>query len=428
MSWIPPALKLKPQSEIKATSALRAILDAEHYWPSEILEQPFVLLETTTAPLLFLTDPQLVKEVLNRNDGTLPRSRLQQRFAGHGTGHENVIVDSGSRSQVHRRSLAPLFKPQSITEYYPFIQKTIDKVLQPLADNSVYGQPYDLGRLSVHATFGVIWQIMFGHASLETPSEIVEVLADKLYEAGLSGNLITTAKTVQYAREISMKLRPTEPLAPLSPFALNTPAGIALTTQEISDNAQFLITAGHESTALTISWAFYILANAPSEQDLIAEEIAKVLHNGEITMESLNKMTRLDQLLHEAMRLYPAGIVINREAVEDTKIDYLNVAAGTQIAISFYGMHRHRAHWDKPDEFIPERFNTKAVSSKNSAFMPFSGGRHSCLGARLAWVEAMYTLASVLKDYKISPASTVMPLARYTLRPNDRLMITVSSR
>lgn len=427
-NWTPPALELKAKKNIKAASALRAILYAEQYWPSEILEKPYVYLDTTTAPLLFLTDPYLVKEALNRNDGTLPRSRLQQRFAGHGTGKENVIVDSGVRSQAHRRSLSPLFRPKSIADYFPFIRATIEQALLPLSDAEKNQQTCDIGRVCVQATFGVIWQIMFGTANKLTPPEVVTQLADVLYEAGLSGNLKSTAKTVLHAKNISMKLQPTQPIATTTPFGKKPPEDLVLTAQEIADNAQFLLTAGHESTALTITWAFYILANNPEEQEIIASEILKATNGQDISKESLNLMPCLSNLLNETMRLYPAAIVISREAAKNIQLGDLDITQGTQIAISFYGMHRHIAHWDAPNEFRPERFGTKDKPNKYSAFLPFSGGHHSCLGAHLAWTEAMYTLASVLQKYRITTTNEIKPIARYTLRPNDELLINLHKR
>lgn len=425
--WLPPALAFRPKSQIRATSTLRAILDAEQFWPSEILEEPYVYLDTTSGPLLFLCTPELVKEALTRRDGTLPRSRLQQRFAGHGTGRENVITETSSRGQVHRRSLAPFFRPKAIAQDFPFIQQTICHALQPILSIQ-QSDTLDISRFCVHATLSVIWQFMFGTKGQLTPPAMVTQLADSLHAAGLSGDLKQTAQAVHHAREISMAMRPQTPLVGGCPFARTPPADLALTDQEVHDNAQFLLTAGHESTALTITWAFYLLSRCPQQQDAIAEEISQVLNGQPITMAALQQMKQLNRLFNETMRLYPAGPVINREAVQDIQLNDLTVKQGTQVAICFYAMHRHHHYWNDPDAFRPERFGTGDKLLRHEAFMPFSGGHHSCLGDHLAWLEASLVLAHVLQHYRVEPVNEIKPVARYTLRPNDRLMVRLTRR
>lgn len=424
--WDPPALKLRPLAEIQPTTALRAMLYAEEFWPKEILEEPAVCLKTTTGPLLFLTDPVLVKEALIRNDGTLPRSNLQQRFAGHGTGRENVITDTGARSQAHRRSLAPLFAGQRLPGYFPFIQATIEQSLAPMLEAVDQAEPFDVGRVCVQATFGVVWQILFGESGQLTPPPVVREMANELYEAGLSGVLKATSAAVKHAKEISIALRPSHPLVRDTLFAKTPVIESRLTPQEIEGNAQFLLTAGHESTALTITWALLILANNLEEQEVVVKEIREHTADQPISLAVLYKLTRLNRVLNESMRLYPAAILVNRETTADIMLGDFPVQSGTQVAICFYGMHRHRNWWENPDVFDPERF---AGNKTNPAFMPFSHGHHSCLGANLAWLEAMLVLATTLRDVQIAATdSDIQPSARYTLRPDRQVLLQLSRR
>ncbi|MEQ5777587.1 cytochrome P450 [Thalassospira sp. NFXS8] len=427
---IVPALKLKQQSEIRRVSALRSMLDAESFWPSEILEQPYVKLETTTGPLLFLTGPDLVQAAIMEPSSRLPRSRLQQRFAGNGTGRENVITDTGNRSQVHRRSLAPLFKAQMLPGYFSFVQQTIKQAIDPWFQAADTDISVDVIRGSVHATFGVIWQIMFGEAGKLTPPNIVFSLAESLFNAGATNRLRATSEAIEYATKTSLQFLPDYPLAPGTPFSRVPPEGLQLTEQEKVDNVRFLITAGHESTALTISWAMLMLALHPELQESIATEVRNKAGFGPITLQSLRQMHQLGRVLDETMRLYPAAIVVNREAAIDLFLGDLSVSAGTQVAICFYGMHRHRSWWDNPDDFDPGRFDpvNKRIYHP-SAFMPFSAGAHSCLGGHLAWTEAMLVLANTLRDMKFTLKGDVAkPLARYTLRPDRPILLNFMRR
>ncbi|WP_445681322.1 cytochrome P450 [Radicibacter daui] len=426
----PPALKLRPKAEIRPTTALRAMLDAEAYWPREVLEHPYVFLETTTGPLLFLTGPDLVEAAVRSDVRDLPRSRLQQRFAGNGTGRENVITDTGVRSTAHRKALAPLFRAQKLPDYFPFILATIQKVTEPWFEAADQEQAIDVTQASVCATFGVVWQIMFGEAGRPVPPPAVFEMARTLFEAGASGRLSATSAAIHRAAETSLLLRPSNPLAEETPFRRTLPADFPLTQQEVEDNARFLLTAGHESTALTITWALLMLALHPALQSAAAEEVRQQAGSGPLDIAALRRMALLGRILDETMRLYPAAIVVNREAPNTMELAGLAVPGGTQIAICFYGLHRHRSCWDRPDEFDPDRFLPAQVRSRHpAAFMPFSAGHHSCLGAHLAWTEAMLMLATTLRDLElVVEEGGVKPYANYTLRPDRPVLLRFARR
>ncbi|MFV0563065.1 cytochrome P450 [Malaciobacter mytili] len=253
-------------------------------------------------------------------------------------------------------------------------------------------------------------------------------MANTLYEAGLSGELTQTSKAVKQAKEISLSLRPLVPLVSDTPFAKNPKINLQLTNKELEDNAQFLLTSGHESTALTITWALFLLAHYQDEQELIANEIKNILGNKELTLDILHKLPRLNNLFNETMRLYPSAILVNRETIQDVTVGELSIKKGTQIAVCFYSMHRHKNYWKEPDSFNPDRFNT-LNKEQLRAFMPFSTGHHSCLGGKLAWLEAMTILTTILKDVKIlSCKNSIKPIARYTLRPDGPVMLEVQKR
>jgi len=426
-----PALALRPQAEINPTTALRAMLDAESYWPREILDKSHVLLETTTGPLLFLTGPDQIQAAVMSDASQLPRSRLQQRFAGNGTGRGNVITDTGRRSTVHRRALAPLFRAQKLGDYLPAIHATVRQAVDPWFIAADEGASIDVGRASVHATFGVVWQIMFGERGRPLPPPPVFDMAEALYAAGMSGQLRETSLAIEMATQSSLAMRPLHPLAEDTPFGRTPLPGLELTPQEVEDNVRFLLTAGHESTALTVTWALLMLALHPDIQASVSQEIDAELAQGMPDLAALRRLAKLGRVLDEAMRLYPSAILVNREAVTDLVLAGVPVRSGTQVALCFYGLHRHRAWWDRPDSFDPDRFDPAQQRVRHrAAFMPFSAGHHSCLGGHLAWLEAMTILATALRSLSISVEGDceVRPLARYTLRPDRPVILRFSRR
>jgi cytochrome P450 len=251
-----------------------------------------------------------------------------------------------------------------------------------------------------------------------------------MFLAGASNHLPDTSAAIDQAAKASFPLRPKHPLAPGTPFCLNPPEGLQLTEQEVENNIRFLFTAGHESTALTISWAMLMLALHPEIQESVAEEVRSKAGQGPLSLPALRQMSQLSRVVDETMRLYPAGPVINREAVTDFTLENLPVFKGTQVAICFYGMHRHKNWWDRPDDFDPERFDPMQNRIRHpSAFMPFSAGSHSCLGGHLAWIEAMLALANTLRSLRFTLDGEVpKPKAQYTLRPDRPVMLRFAHR
>lgn len=430
MTTRPPALRLRPQAEIPAVTTLRATLQAEAFWPREILEEPQVRLRTTTAPLLFLNGPDQIRAALQEKLDRLPRSPLERRFASSGTGRDSIISGTSRRSPVHRQALSRLFKAQKLPNYFPFIRKTIRHAIAPWFEAAETGAAIDVGRASVHATFGAVWQIMFGEVGAPVPPPPVFDMADALFRAGVSGHLPTTSATISEVTRASLALRPERPLADDTPFSRFPSQDLKLTPEELEGNIRFLMVAGHESTALTIAWAMLMLGLHPEIRNDVAAEVRAEAGDGPIDLAALRRMARLDQVLSETMRLYPAAMAILREAACDMDLAGVQVPRGTQVGICFYALHRHRRWWDNPDEFRPDRFAPDQVRRRHpSAFLPFAAGPHSCLGSHLAWLEAMLVLATTLRELDFTlEDSGVQPLANYTLRQDRPVMMTFRHR
>jgi cytochrome P450 len=136
-------------------------------------------------------------------------------------------------------------------------------------------------------------------------------------------------------------------------------------------------------------------------------------------------------VLEEAMRLYPPGWAIPREALQDDEIDGYHIAAGSLILVCPFLTHRHPAFWSDPERFDPERFRPEQAATRPPyAYYPFGGGPRICIGNHFALLEAQLVLATVAQRYRLRllPGQVVVPSGRGTLRPARDLLVTLQAR
>ena len=166
-----------------------------------------------------------------------------------------------------------------------------------------------------------------------------------------------------------------------------------------------LLMAGHESTAVTLSWVFFLLGRHPEVQQKVRDELDAALAGRAPSAEDLPKLPYLRAAIDETLRLYPPVWGMNRRAIEDTVIDGFRVPKGEHAMLIQWAVHRDPALWDAPDEFRPERFLPPTAEGRSrGAYFPFGAGPRSCIGNHFALMEAMLVTATTLQRYEISVA------------------------
>ena len=188
------------------------------------------------------------------------------------------------------------------------------------------------------------------------------------------------------------------------------------------DELVTMLLAGHETTAVALTWTWHLLASHPAAESRLHAELDRVLGPNPPSPEDLPRLTYTRQVLSESMRLFPPVWAVSREAAADVTIGDHVFRRGAIIMMSQFVMHRHPRYWSAPDRFDPDRF-TVPDGIRPFTYLPFSSGTRGCIGERLAWVEAVLVLAAVARRWRVEPASTapVGPRPGISLRP-DRLM------
>jgi cytochrome P450 len=199
--------------------------------------------------------------------------------------------------------------------------------------------------------------------------------------------------------------------------------GRSMSTAELRDNLLTFIVAGHETTALTLAWAFYLCAFDQDVQDKARAEAQSALQGRTATAADLPNLPYCRMIIDEALRLYPPAALVSRTAQAPDTLAGREVKKGDTVMIPIYALHRNALLWDDPDAFRPERF---AEKPQRYAYLPFGDGPRICIGASFALQEAVIILATLLAKRRFSPVQgkTPDPVMILTLRPEGGVWLT----
>jgi cytochrome P450 len=207
--------------------------------------------------------------------------------------------------------------------------------------------------------------------------------------------------------------------------------GSGMTDQQLRDEVMTLLLAGHETTAVALTWTWYLLARHPAVEAALLSELRSVLGDRAPHPDDLAALPYTNQVVAEAMRLFPPAWAVAREAVEPVRIGDTNVPPGTICIMSQWIIQRDGRFFDRAELFAPERWSGDlARRLPRFAYFPFGGGPRVCLGSSFALTEAMLVLATVAPRFhlELAPGQRVVPWPSITLRPRGGLRVVVRER
>ena len=251
------------------------------------------------------------------------------------------------------------------------------------------------------------------HAALRTLDRLVLSLIDERRQAGGDrGDLL------------SMLL-----------LARDEDGGEGLSNAQLRDEIITLLLAGHETTAMAMSWTAYLLARHPEVQRALQREAREVISGAAPSLDELPRLRLTRAVLEESMRLYPPAWIVTRSANAADELGGPAVPAGAIVLVSPYVTHHDPAWWPDPERFDPARFATPAEHDATTgkgpaerpryAYYPFGGGPHLCIGAGFAMMEATILLATIARalTLPLDEAHPVAVDALVTLRPRHGLWL-----
>jgi cytochrome P450 len=444
----PPA---KPLSLLKQMRTANG--NAFETLPQAVYEQLIYRPKSLFWRTLIVSDPEGVRRVMLDNVANYPKTALENRFFTAMFG-EGLLSADPPLWRKHRKVMAPAFDPRSVAGYAaPMAQAAVD--FREHWDALANDPRVDIAEEMRALTLRIICKTMFSSDA----EELVSLSGDALgfTQDALSFGLLDIVPVIGSARmkgkeqalhaqfsamdaaiyrmiaerQKNLADAPSDLLTRL--IAAKDPEdGAALSAKEVRDEVITIFMAGHETTAVTMTWVWYLLSQQPAEEARLHAELDAVLGGRTPAAEDLPNLPYTRMVIEEAMRLYPpAPGVSTRVALKDDAICGVTVRAGTQILIAPWVLHRHHRLWDDPLRFDPERFSPERSEGRpRFAYMPFGAGPRVCIGAALAMTEATLILAVLAQGYcpRLAEGQKVRLRSRITLFPSGGMPMTLERR
>jgi cytochrome P450 len=204
-----------------------------------------------------------------------------------------------------------------------------------------------------------------------------------------------------------------------------------MSDRQLRDEVMTLFLAGHETTALTLAWSWYLLGTNREAEAKFHGELDEVLDGREPTMADVPRLKYTEQIAKESMRLYPPAYGLGREAIDDCEIGGYHVPKGTQVFMFQWATQRDPRFYDEPLAFKPERWTEDFVARlPKYAYFPFGGGPRACIGASFAMMEVVLCLATIGQRFRLElvPDHPVTIYPAMSLRPKDGIKVVVRNR
>jgi cytochrome P450 len=203
-----------------------------------------------------------------------------------------------------------------------------------------------------------------------------------------------------------------------------------MSDEQLRDEVMTLLIAGHETTAISLSWVWYLLARNSEAEKNLWSELRDVLKGRSPKVEDLPALSYAECVIKEAMRLYPPVWAVVRTVLNDFELGGYRVPAGATIIVSQWVTHRDPRYFDEPEEFKPDRWLDRKYADAKFVYFPFGAGPRACIGASFAIMETVLVLATIAQRYQIRvpPEVTIQPVPTFTLRPQNGINVVLARR
>jgi cytochrome P450 len=373
-----------------------------------------------TRDLYVLCTPDLARALLSCTDHHLVKERalrLSRVMLGNG-----LLTSEGEPHRRQRRLILPAFDQRRIAEYAVTSASTAEDWSRGLMDGATVEMHGEMARLTLRIATRALLRAEiddtagFLHA-VDTATRAFHRHRNPLAEVFDRLPLPGTIRLRTARRRIDSAIA-----GLVAVSRRNGGSDLLHRVEEAGDSAQVrdelvtMLLAGHETTAVALTWTWHLLASHPAAESRLHAELDRVLGPNPPTPDDLPRLSYTRQVLSESMRLFPPVWAVSREAAADVTIGDHVFHRGAIIMMSQYMLHRHPRYWSAPDRFDPDRFSAPD-GIRPFTYLPFSSGIRGCIGERLAWVEAVLVLAAVARRWRVESASA----APVGLRPGISL-------
>jgi len=393
----------------------------------------------------FVNRPDYIEDVLVTNHARFIKGRglkANRRLFGNG-----LLTSEGDFWRRQRRLSQPAFHRERIESYARVMVAYTERMLAGWRN----GERRDVHRDMMRLTLEIVAKVLFDTDMSDQVAEVGaaleaitlqntrgQMLFPALRHLPTPGNLrywraVKRLEKIIYgilAQRRGMRPQADGDLLSML-LAAQDEDGSRMTDRQLRDEVMTLILAGHETTALLLSWTWYLLSENPEVEARLAAELRDVLGGRSPSVADLPRLPYTEKVVKESLRLYPPAYIMARIAPEGHRIGGYDIRPGASVVMSQWIMHRDARYFDQPERFVPERWSEKFERRlPKFAYFPFGGGPRLCIGSSFALMEAALLLATIAQKVRLRvvPGSPIVPLPAITLRPKYGVPVTLEMR
>lgn len=398
--------------------------------------------------------PELVQYALSTKNAAFERKSAQMRHALEPVAGDGLIISDGPTWRTRRKIVNPIMHISRMRDFAPVMVETAAEMRARWSALPAPGKVEIMAEMA-ELTAEIITRTIFGRALGPADArEVIEGFTDYQHETGRIDLLWLAGLPDWVPRPRGRKIRravrrihtvldriiddiasrhdagDTSIVSRLV-AARDPETGEPLSREAIRNEAAVMFLAGHETTANTLSFVWYLLSQAPEVEARVHAELDSVLGDRLPTLDDVPKLVWTRCVIEETLRLYPPISFLAREALEDETIRNRPVPKGSIVMVVPWLLHRHRALWYEPDAFMPHRFMPGSGEPVSKfAYVPFSIGPRICAGMSFGMTESILCVAVLAQTLRLTlePGHVVEPICRLTLRPGDVLPMRVEPR
>ncbi len=390
-------------------------------------------------------DPEVIQHILQINNRNYRKSRMQTEILGHYVG-KGLLTSEGAFWLRQRRLIQPAFHKSKLNGLVAIVQDEIEKFFSA---NWNGGGRRELYTDMHHLAFRIVARSLFSTALdddevLELSNQIsaIQAFVVKRIRQPYLHHWLRMNGQMRRHDQISASVRRTildvirrrkasgaesNDLLNLLLSVRYEDTGEPMSEEQMLDESLILFTAGHETSAVALSWTFYLLAKHPEYIELIRNETPNAGFSG---LNDVMQMQMTTQVIEESMRMYPPAWVIDRLSNADDAVGNFSYPKDTFFILWIYGLHNDPELWPQPEKFDPRRFDPAVKKDRKPfSYIPFGAGPRMCIGHQFAMMEMIQTIAHVTANYNyelIDHNVGIRPLV--TLRPKSSIGIRVSRK
>ena len=398
-------------------------------------------------PALFLYHPDYVEYVLTTNPKNFIksmslRSNFFQRLVGNG-----LLTSEGQEWKRARRLSHPAFHRERVGTYADTMVNYTERLISLWREGETRDMHPEMMRLTLEIVVRCLFSADVSNDVDEVGASLKELVKPFASQATLGWILNNRLPTPAHRRFHALAKKIDDVVYRIIAerrtsgkdegdllsmlLAARDEDGSQMSDRQLRDEVMTLFLAGHETTALTLAWSWYLLGTHPEAEAKFHAELDEVLGGRLPTMADLPRLKFTEQIAKESMRLYPPAYGLGREAISDCEIGGYHVPAGTQVFMFQWITQRDPRFYDRPDDFMPERWTEDFIARlPRFAYFPFGGGPRACIGASFAMMEIILGLAVIGQKFRLElvPDHPVTIYPAMSLRPKDGVKVVVRSR